>query len=135
MGNVVFLILEKSDVMDLNNPSFILFFFVILYLIIFIVNYLINLRKVKKKKYESIGEMNYLINKFKLDKSKINYKKEIIFISLINSFIISSVGVFVTSLDIAMVLQLLIGFALLFALIYALYEIYGRHLGKKNGRD
>jgi uncharacterized ion transporter superfamily protein YfcC len=135
MGNVVFLILEKSDVMDLNNPSFILFFFVILYLIIFIVNYLINLRKVKKKKYESIGEMNYLINKFKLDKSKINYKKEIIFISLINSFIISGVGVFVTSLDIAMVLQLLIGFALLFALIYALYEIYGRHLGKKNGRD
>jgi uncharacterized ion transporter superfamily protein YfcC len=135
MGSVVFLILEKSDIMDLNNPSFILFFFVILYLIIFIVNYLINLRKVKKKKYESIGEMNYLINKFKLDKSKINYKKEIIFISLINSFIISGVGVFVTSLDIAMVLQLLIGFALLFALIYALYEIYGRHLGKKNGRD
>jgi uncharacterized membrane protein YfcA len=94
-----------------------------------------NLRKVKKKKYDNIGEMTYLINKFKLDKNKINYKKEIIYITLINSFIISSVGVFVTCLDIAIVLQLLIGFCMLFALIYALYEIYGRHLQKKIGRD
>jgi hypothetical protein len=94
-----------------------------------------NLRKVKKKKIDNIGEMNYLIAKFKLDKTKINYKKEIKYISLINSFIISSVGTFVTTLDIAIFLQLLLGFVLLFALIYSLYEIYGRHLEKKLRRD
>jgi hypothetical protein len=120
--------------MNLNSPIFILLFFAIIYIAIFIVNILMNLRKVKKKKYDNIGEMNYLINKFKLSKDKINYKKEIIFISLINSFIISSVGVFVTCLDIALPLQLLIGFILLFALIYAMYEIYGRHLKKDEER-
>lgn len=121
--------------MDLNSPLFITYFFIVLYIIIFIINYILNRRKVKKKKYDAIGEMNYLIAKFKLDKKKINYKKEILYISLINSFIISSVGVFVTCLDIMMILQLAIGFVLLFALIYALYEIYGRHLVKKTRRD
>lgn len=120
--------------MDLNTPSFLIFFFCVLYVLFFGINIVINLRKVKKKKYENIGEMNYLISKFKLDKKKINYKKEIIYISLINSFIISSVGTFVTCLDIAIFLQLALGFVLLFALIYALYEIYGRHLVKKTRR-
>lgn len=121
--------------MDLNSPSFILFFFVIIFIIVFVINYIWNRRKVKKKKYDAIGEMNYLIAKFKIDKKKINYKKEIIYISLLNSFIISSVGTFVTCLDIMMILQLSLGFVLLFALIYALYEIYGRHLVKKTRRE
>lgn len=121
--------------MDLNSPSFIAYFFIVLFIIIFIINYLFNYRKVKKKKYDSIGEMNYLIAKFKLNKNKINYKKEILWISLINSFIISSVGTFVTCLDILIILQLALGFVLLFALIYSLYEIYGRHLQKKTRRD
>jgi len=121
--------------MDLNSPLFITGFFIVLYLIIFIVNYVWNRRKVKKKKYDAIGEMNYLIAKFKLNKKKINYKKEVLYISLINSFIISSVGTFVTCLDIMMILQLGIGFVMLFALIYSLYEIYGRHLEKKTRRD
>lgn len=120
--------------MDLNNPLFIFCFFVFLYIVIFIFNYILNKRKVKKKKYDAIGEMNYLIFKFKLNKKKINYKKEILYISLINSFIISSVGTFVTCLDLMMILQLGIGFVMLFALIYALYEIYGRHLVKKEKR-
>lgn len=121
--------------MDVNSPAFIAFFFFVLFIIIFIFNYLTNYRKVKKKKYKKIGEMNYLIAKFKLDKNKINYKKEILYISLINSFIISSVGTFVTCLDLVIFLQLALGFVLLFALIYSLYEIYGRHLLKKIRRD
>lgn len=121
--------------MDLNSPLFVLFFFTVLFIVIFIFNYVMNFRKVKKKKYDAIGEMNYLIAKFKLNKKKINYKKEILYISLINSFIISSVGTFVTCLDILMILQLGIGFVMLFALIYSLYEIYGRHLDKKIRRD
>lgn len=87
------------------------------------------------KKYDAIGEMNYLVYKFKLDRKKINYKKEIRVIAALNSFIISSVGTFVTCLDIPLFLQLGIGFVLLFALIYALYEIYGRHLLKLQRSD
>ena len=121
--------------MNLNSPIFYILFFLVLLIIIFVVNYLINFRKVKKHKYQKIGEMNYLIMKFNLDKKKINYAHEILYISLINSFIISSVGTFVTCLDIMIFLQLAIGFVLLFLLIYALYEIYGRHLLKKQRRD
>lgn len=121
--------------MDLNSPAFIAISFIVLYCIVFVVNYIWNLRKVKKKKYDAIGEMNYLIAKFKLDKKRIDYKKEILYISLINSFIIASVGIFVTCLNIMMILQLAIGFVLLFALIYTLYEIYGRHLVKKTRRE
>ena len=117
--------------MILNNPVFIFCFFGVLFILIFLVTYFWNKRKVKKKKYDTIGEMNYLLVKFKLNKKKINYLKEIKIISLINSFIIASVGTFVTCLDLPMFVQLLIGFVLLFALIYSLYEIYGRHLLKK----
>lgn len=117
--------------MSLNTPVFIVLFYGILFIVVYIFNYLMNYRKVKKKKYQNIGEMNYLIYKFKLDKNKINYKREILYISLLNSFIISSVGTFVTCLNLKIFLQLIIGFVLLFALIYSLYEIYGRHLQKK----
>ncbi len=117
--------------MVLNSYTFMLCFFIFIYIIIFLITYIWNKRKLKKKKYEAIGEMNYLIAKFKLQKKNINYKKEILVISLINSLIIASVGTFVTCLNLPMFVQLLIGFVLLFALIYALYEIYGRHLVKK----
>ncbi len=120
--------------MDIDSPLFILLFFFTIFIIIFIFNYLMNYRKVKKNKLQNIGEMNYLIAKFKLDKNKINYKREILYISFLNSFIISSVGTFVTCLDLVIFLQLGLGFVLLFALIYALYEIYGRHLLKKTRR-
>ncbi len=121
--------------MNINSPGFIISFFLILFIIIFIFNYLSKLRKVKKKKYDKIGEMNYLIYKFKLDKKKINYKQEILYISLINSFIIASVATFITYLKFNIFFQLIIGFVLLFALIYSINEIYGRHLLKKQRRD
>lgn len=121
--------------MDLNSPAFLIYFFVVLFLIVFLAIYIHNLRKVKKKKYDTIGELNYVIKKFKLNKKRINYKKEILSVSLLDSFIIASVGTFVTSLDIAIFLQLGLGFLLLLALIYSLYEIYGRHLVNKLRRD
>lgn len=121
--------------MDLNSPAFLCYFFVVLFLIVFIAIYTHNLRKVKKKKFDSIGELNYVIKKFKLDKNRINYKKEILYVSFMDSLIIASVGTFVTSLEIAIFLQLGLGFLLLLALIYSLYEIYGRHLVNKLRRD
>ena len=117
--------------MDLNSPAFIFYFFVVLFLIIFIINYIFDYLKIKKNKTENIMLISYVCNKFKVDKNKINYKKELKWMTLINSFIISSVGTFVAWLDTYIIVQLGLGFVLLFLLIYALYEIYGRHLVRK----
>lgn len=121
--------------MDLNSPSFILYFFVVLFLIVFVINYIFDYYKIKKNKTENIMLTSYVIKKFNINKNKINYKKELKWMSLINSFIISSVGTFVSCIDTYIFLQLGIGFVLLFLLIYALYEIYGRHLLNKIRRD
>ncbi len=118
----------------MDNFTFMIYFFLVLFIILFIVFYVLNLIKVKRKKYDSLKEINDVIKRFKIDKSKVNYRQEIKYVALINSFIIASVGTFITYLDIGIVFQLGIGFILLLALIYALYEIYGRFLKKKVGR-
>ena len=62
----------------------------------------------------------------------------LLWICILDAFIISFVGTFITILPVKFGWQFLIGFVLLFALIYALFEIYGRHLvnkGLQKGRN
>ena len=122
--------------------------FLSLMLIVFIVDYFfINRRKLKiilnngqtkkgkKKKVKPIGEIdNFLVPKFKLDKSKLNLKTLIIYISFINSFIIAFVSTIIMLLDLKTIWLLIIAFILLFSLVYALYELLGRFLKKKEGK-
>lgn len=121
-----------------------IYIFLILMLVVFLVDYyLINKRKLtlirnkglnkkgKQKKVNSIGEMNYLVSKFKLNKKKLNEDSMILWISLINSFIISVVSSVLMLMPFKLMWLMLIAFVLLFCLIYSLYEIYGRHLKKK----
>jgi hypothetical protein len=89
--------------------------------------------KSKKKSVDQVMEFIYLIGRFKLDKNKVVYNKMAKWCSIINGFIISAVVTVISNIDLYIVWQLLIGFVLLFALIYSLYEIYGRHLAKKWG--
>ncbi len=124
-----------------------LLIFIILFIIVFLVDYfLINKRKLnrikskgltkkgKTKKIKSISEIDYMTAKFKLDPKKLNLDKIIIGISILNAFIISIVSSIVMIMPFAIMWQLIIAFALLFGLIYALYEIYGRHLKHKEER-
>ncbi len=106
-------------------------FFAIMFLLIFIITYGMNLNNYKKRKYTSIGELNYLLKKFNLDRKKLPVRKMLLNFSLLDAFIMAFTASFITSLPVNTVFQMLIGFVLLFALIYALYEIYGRHLVKK----
>lgn len=106
-------------------------FFAIMFLLIFIITYWMNLINYKKLKYTSIGELNYLLKKFNLDRKKLPVRKMLLNFSLLDAFIMAFTASFITSLPVNTVFQMLIGFVLLFALIYALYEIYGRHLVKK----
>lgn len=117
--------------MELKSPAFLIYFFFVLYLLFFLIFYLTNLKKVKSKKYENLREINDIAKRFKIDKKEINYKKEIVHVALINGFIVSSVGVFVTYLEIPSAFQLALGFILLLALTYSLYEMYGRFLKRK----
>ena len=118
--------------------------FIVLFLIVFIIDYFfINKRKLKtleskkkgkNKKTKSISEIDYLVAKFKLNVKKLDKDKVIIWIALINSFIISMVSTVILLMPFKLIWQLLIAFVLLFCLIYALYEIYGRHLKKLEER-
>ncbi len=120
-------------------------FFLILLVIVFLVDYLFikrrYLRRVKKKKNKKnkeLTEIVYLVSKFNLDKNKLPMPLLLFIISLINAFIISLVAVVVILSNTYVVLELLLGFILLFALIYAIYELLGRYLERrgysKNGK-
>ena len=106
-------------------------FLAIMFLLIFIITYWMNLNNYKKRKYTSIGELNYLLKKFNLDRKRLPVRKMLLVFSLLDAFIMAFTASFITALPVNTVFQMLIGFVLLFALIYALYEIYGRHLVKK----
>lgn len=108
-----------------------MFFFLIVFCLVYMITYFTNLRKWKKKQYKKIGEYNYLMMKFHLDGTKLILRKMLLWFSLMDALIIAFVTTFITMLDIGIMWQLLIGFVLLFALIYAIYEIYGRSLVKK----
>lgn len=118
------------------------------FILVFLIDYfLINKKKLnliknkgktkkgKTKKIKNIGELDYVIAKFKLDFKKIDTEKAIIWISLINSFIISFVSFIIMIIPLKIAWQMLIAFALLFGLIYSLYEIYGRHLKRLQNKN
>ena len=88
-------------------------------------------KKSKKKKDKPLGEIEYLCNKFKLDRNKLNYRELLFMIPLIDSLIITFVTMVIDLVPLPFIFKLMIGFILLMGLIYALYEIYGKHLLKK----
>lgn len=131
----------------MNEYLLSVYIFIALLIIVFLVDYyLINKRKLnliknkgvtkkgKKKKIKSISEIDYLKAKFKLDEKKLDKDKMIITISFINAFIISLVSSIVMLMPFAIMWQMIVAFVLLFGLIYSLYEIYGRHLKRKEDK-
>lgn len=113
-----------------------------LFVLIFLINFLWvfkrgyeNIKKQKKKKknrkLEDFIGLSYLIPKFNLDINKMNLNYVFFMVSLIDAFIISFVFMVVTIIPWNVGFSMLLGFVLLFGLIYALYEIFGRILVKK----
>ncbi len=122
------------------EAALILFF--ILFIFFFALEYLCFNRKQlpkynrkKKKKRELAIEVSYLSHKFKIEKEKLLTNKNMLIISLINAFIISFTSIVVIYINVNIIFQFVIGFVLLILLIYAMYEIYGRVLERreKNG--
>ncbi len=109
--------------------------FLVLFIVIFVFDYFFikrkYLKKKRKKKNNELMELSYLINKFNLNRDTLNLKRLLFCISLINAFIISLVSVTVLAIDTYVILKFIIGFILLIALIYAIYELLGRFLERK----
>lgn len=117
------------------NILYQIIWFLLVFAVMFTIYYIMLRKKVKKKKSQVIGEFSYLIHRFKLDTKKINYSSMAFWVSFLNALIVSFVSTFIMLIPLGMVWRLLIAFVLLFALIYALYEIYGRHLKRKYQKD
>lgn len=88
----------------------------------------------KKEKYTKISELTFLVSKFKLDKKKMNYKKCLNGVAIINAFIISFTIAIVDLIPISMIYKLGIAFVILMGLIFSLYMLYGKYLQKKWGK-
>ena len=130
----------------MNKIQASLLLFGILFIVIFLVDYIFIKRKYlkrlngkkknkRKDKNNELMEITYLVSKFNLNKNELNLKTLLIIISLINALIISLVAVVVLILNVHIIIQLIIGFILLIALIYAIYELLGRYLAKEREWD
>lgn len=113
---------------------YVLFFIIILFiLILFFTIFYRN--RFGKNKVNKLSEVKYFVKKFKLNRNLINLKKFYNGIAIINSLIIAFVSTLLMYMDIVWkfnyVIELIIGFILLFLLIYSLYEIYGNILKRK----
>ena len=108
--------------------------FLISFILVFIVYFILYCIKRRKKSLRNMQEIRLLVAKFRL--KDVNYKKLGFIVILINSFIIALTGTVCTMIDTSMVWQLVIGFAMLMALIILCYGCLGfiiKRGMKKNG--
>ncbi len=132
MDGLLFFI-RKGESMD--SIMYQLVWFVIEFVVIFLIYYFLLLRRLKKKNYQGIGEFSYLIHRFSLDVKKLKFSNMAFMVACINAFIMAFVASFIMLIPTMMIWRLMIGFVLLFALIYSLYEIYGRFLQKRYRKE
>ncbi len=106
--------------------------FIIAYVLVFILYWLLFVRKKTKYNKNRVPvEFYYLVSLYGLEQKKINYKKFIYISALINTFIIVSTYMIISKLLNNWILQLLIGIVIIVLLIIICYGILGRIYQKK----
>ena len=105
--------------------------FIIVYIGVFILYWLIFVRKKTKYNPNKVPvEFYYLVSLYRLDQSKINYKKFIYATAFINTFIIDATYMVVSKLLNKWGWQLLVGIFVIILLIIICYRILGRYYQK-----
>lgn len=127
-----------------------LIFFIIVFLMVYIFCYYIAGRiKVPKEKnkdkstgkgkkqrpFKYTNEGKLMVIRYNLDEKKVDYQELLKWTSFCNAFVISLTSTIISNIPLKMYFQLAIGFIILFALIYSIFEIVGRHLNKKWGKE
>ena len=106
--------------------------FIIAYVLVFILYWLLFVRKKTKYNKNRVPvEFYYLVSLYGLEQKKINYKKFIYISALINTFIIVSTYMIISKLLNNWILQLLMGIVIIILLIIICYGILGRIYQKK----
>ena len=101
---------------------------VIIYILVFLLNYFIFVRKNKKlKKDEMPLELIYLKGIYDIDISKISFRRFQYTYSLINAFIITTTYMLVIYLVKNMIIRIIIGTVILVLLIIICYGLLGRY--------
>ena len=118
-----------------NEIIFSVLFFIIVFVIVYFVYYFIFDDRLKKEKYTKITELSFLIKLKNLDKKKMDYRKCLNGVALINAFIIAITVTIIDAIDLKIYLRLPLAFVFMFGMIYLLYSLYGKHLAKKWGKD
>lgn len=137
----------------MNEIGYNLIFFIVVFLIVYIFCYYIAGRiKVpkeqnkdkttskgkkgkKEKPFKYTNEGKLMIIRYNLDEKKVDYQELLSWTSFCNAFIISLTSTIICNIPLKMYYQLAIGFVILFGLIYSIFEIVGRHLNKKWGKE
>ena len=108
----------------------------IVFIIIFLFNYIFFVRKNKKlKKDEMPLELIYLSNIYGIDPKKIKYRRFQYTYSLLNSFIITTTYLAVIYLIKTMIMKVIIGIVLLILLIIICYGLLGRYYLYKEEKE
>lgn len=139
---------KVGDCMDTVGGNII--FFIVVFLIVYIFCYYIAGRikvpkdknktkgkdkKKKEKQFKYTNEGKLMIIRYNLDEKKVDYQELLRWTSFCNAFVISLTCTIICNIPLKMYYQLAIGFVILFGLIYSIFEIVGRHLNKKWGKE
>lgn len=109
--------------------------YLIVFVLIFIVNYIFFVRKNTRYNKNKVPlELLYLVRLYNLDIKKIKYKKFVYIYSFINTFIISTVYIVINYLVSNLILKIIIGIVLLILFIIVCYGLLARYYMKKEGK-
>lgn len=109
---------------------------IIIYIAIFLLNYLLFVRKNKKLNKEEMPlELIYLSSIYAIDPKKINFRRFQYTYCFINAFIITATYLIVTYLVKLMLLKVIIGIVVLILLIVISYGILGRYYYYKEVKE
>ena len=108
----------------------------VVFVLVFLLNYFLFVRKNKKlKKDEMPLELVYLSGIYGIDPKKINFRRFQYAYSLINAFIITTTYMLVIYLVKAMIFKIIIGVVILILLIIICYGFLGRYYLWKQEND
>lgn len=106
--------------------------FIICYIIVFVLYYLLFVRKKTRYNKKKVPvEYQYIISLYKIDRKDINYKKFLYQSAFINSFIISFTYIIITTLINKLIWQILAGVVIIVLLIIICYGLLARYYKKR----